>query len=408
MERKRALNALCIIFYFTFVIYAIYNNILGNAATVIMEHFGITESRQGLIVTIQSVGGLATGLFLAFCGERFDKIKGVATGMLVMGAACAMFYFSPNNPYLYILVCALLGGIGVNAADIMINGALTEVFADRGTTIVPLGHGIYSVGAMMAPIIVTSLIQPAQTATFSRPYLLVMTGSVISGVALLIVDAKAKKYTPYANMAASRAEAAGNPAEIFKTKKAWIIIAISFLYFSFELGYSTWMPTYAQTVLGMSFAASGRLMTVMFCANLIMRFLAPAVFKRVSIRKAFILFCALAAMSAAGCFIVKNATLAFILMPMASFFSGVASPGLILISSRVFPTRTASASSAVLMSISVSALTLPYLMGLIAEKVGFQVSIFTIVITLALSVVVMALFKDQSPVVPEPKKEKTK
>ena len=397
-QRQKTLALLCAILYLTYIYYAIYNNILNNSATVIMSHFSIGESRQGLIVTVQAIGGLASGLLLAFFGERFNKIRSLAAGVIILAAASLMFSFSPSFSYGYMLICAVVAGFGVTLIDILINGTIPDVFRSRSSTLLPVGQGVYSIGAMSAPIIVTALINPQQTSSYSRAYLVVVALGSVLAAALLIASRFATQYTPYADMSKIKASASGNPAEIFKSKKAWIIIAISFLYYSFELGYCTWLPTYAQKVLGMTFADAGRLMSLVFLGNLIMRFASPLLLKRMSTRRAFILLCSAAFVSATACFIIKSASLAFVLMPLAAFFSGAASPSIMLISTSVFPTRTASASSAVIMSISLSSIIVPYFMGIIAEKFSFSLSIFVIVILLGLSVIAMYLFKDQSPV----------
>lgn len=388
---------LCGAFFLSFTVYAVYNNILSNAAPVIMKHFGITESMHGLIITMQAVGGLAVGVFISFFGERFNKIKGVACGILMLGLTALLFYFSPQSSYLFLLVCAIMGGVSTFIADILINGALPEVFAENSSTVVPLGHALYSVGAMLTPLAVTAIINPEITSSYSKPYIIVVILGAVVGTSLLLINRKAVEYTPYRDMTVLKNRSVSNPAEIFKNKKAWMIIAISFFYFSFEMGYINWTPTYAQTVMGMSFEQSGRLMSAIFLGNLIMRFVAPGLFKKLKPRTVFLILWPLALVSAAVCFIFKNATLGFILLPLMAFCTGMSAPGLILISTGVFPTRTGAASSAVLNSINVSSLMVPYIIGLLTEKLGFSISIFTIILGLAIAIILMYTFKNQSP-----------
>ena len=305
--------------------------------------------------------------------------------------------FAPHNPYAYMLICAAAGGFGVYIIDILINSAIPETYGPKSVTLLPLGHGIYCVGAMAAPIVATTLIDPASSESFSRPYLVIAVLSAVMAAAMFVISRMATPFTPYAKL--NKSNSKSDPFEIFRSKKAWIIIALSFCYFSFEAGYCNWLPTYARDVLGMSFKTAGTLMTIVFFSSLIMKFFASYIFRKTSIRWAFIISCSLSSVLAAACFIIRDAKLAFVLMPLSVLFSGVASPGLILTSCRVFPKRTASASSAVLMSISISSIILPYIMGLIAENIGFQFSIFTIVIMEAAAVVIMALFRDQTPVI---------
>lgn len=54
-----------------------------------MAFFEITESQQGLILTLQAIGTLAASVYLALFGERHNKIYVVCFGMGIL-TLCAL------------------------------------------------------------------------------------------------------------------------------------------------------------------------------------------------------------------------------------------------------------------------------------------------------------------------------
>jgi len=57
-----------------FVVYAVYVNSFGPNASLMMEYFDITESKHGFIITVQSVGGILTAVWLSLFGEKYNNI----------------------------------------------------------------------------------------------------------------------------------------------------------------------------------------------------------------------------------------------------------------------------------------------------------------------------------------------
>ncbi len=138
-----------------------------------MAFFGITESRQGFVMTIQSPwrhrdDGAAAGLF----GERLHKLYGLLAGAVLVGVAGVTIGTMPlygNDSYGLLLVFALIGGVGYITIDLLMNGVIADVFPEKKSTLLPIVHGFYGLGAMLAPLLVTWL-DSGRPATFAVPY----------------------------------------------------------------------------------------------------------------------------------------------------------------------------------------------------------------------------------------------
>ena len=121
-----------------------------------MKYFNITESRHGFIITVQSIGGIITAIWLSLFGERYNKIYVISLCLALMAAGSILTgvipAFFPAGGYMLLLVFVLIAGIGYTGIDVMMNGVITETYPERKSTILPVAHAFYSTGAMVAPL----------------------------------------------------------------------------------------------------------------------------------------------------------------------------------------------------------------------------------------------------------------
>ena len=250
-----------------------------DRTSLIMKYFNITESRHGFIITVQSIGGIITAIWLSLFGERYNKIYVISLCLALMAAGSILTgvipAFFPAGGYMLLLVFVLIAGIGYTGIDVMMNGVITETYPERKSTILPVAHAFYSTGAMVAPLFVTLTVNAVKAETFSTPFLLVGILSAVVFAAYLVTGRKIMPSTPYADMKAFKIRANENPAEIFRTLRAWLILFACLLYFSFMYGLSVWMPTFFQQERGMGHQLSGLMSTILFFGELLMGFVSP-------------------------------------------------------------------------------------------------------------------------------------
>lgn len=389
---KRALTALC---FAMFLLYAMYFNGFGTNAQNTMAFFNITESQNGLIMTIQAIGCIIVTILLGLFGERINKIYGVMTGMLVMGAAGIMIgllpQFCPNGEgYGLMLGFSLVAGLGYIAVDLLMNGVVADVFPEKKTTILPIVHAFYGGGAMLAPLFVTALIDPDIPDTFALPYLILGAASAVVGVVVFFVAKKVTPETPYADRQALKRAGAQNPVEVFKSGKAWLFLLACFFYLCFQTGISTWLPKYSTDHLGMEYGNAALMVTLYFLGALVMRLLSPLVYKRISVRNFYIITLLLsAAVFLVFLFVPMQSGLRFALMVIMGLLQGSSVPGLVLMCCDAFPTRSASASSIVVLGVSLAALTAPVALGRLIESTGYFNAMLLLTVCIPLSVLAL-------------------
>jgi len=341
----------------------------GTIAPLTMEFYGINAGQQGLIMTMQAVGALGTALFVALKGEQYNKIHSIAFGLFVIGIVGGVVGSAPA--YVLLLVIIVIMGFGGAFIDIMMNGVMSDVYPQRKTTLLPFVHGFYMVGAMLVPVLVTLITNQDRPETFTRPFIVLLVMALAVGTVYLICGRSIRAETPYVNMEAMKRRVVENPAEIFKTGNAWFFIVVGYLYFTFQMGTTMWLPTFAIHNTGVDFTTGAMTLTVFFAGNLVMRFMSPLFFKRFSPRFIYGVFGGISGALMIASLFAGNITLMFILIAVAGFTQGSSVAAFMLTCIDAFPGRTASAASITTISSGTAILTAPLWMGVMSTKVGF-------------------------------------
>ena len=371
-KNRKLFSLLAVMCIGTMMLYAFYFNTFGSNASVMMDFFVIDNTQQGLIMTVQSVGALAAAVYFSLQGERFNKITVMVLGLLVMLLSAFATGIIPvfthgTAGYTPLLIFSCIGGIGMTMIGVMSNGILSDVYTKKKDTYIPLMHAFYGAACMVIPIIITNLVSADNPATFAYPYIMIAAVGVVIFIIFSVVGKKIKPLTPYADMSDMKKRVIENPAEIFKTGTAWVILIIGALYFLFQIGMASWLPTYAINDLKVDYSFSGYFCTAFFAGQLVMRFLIPVFLKKMSPQKSFILFLAIGSGVMLLAFLVQDVTLALTLIVIGGFFQGGGGVLTILIACDAFPQRTASASALNAFSSGIASLIGPYIIGAIAD-----------------------------------------
>jgi len=390
LKKKEALAKNHIIFIIlaccVYIVYAFYLNGFGTNAPVMMAFYSITSAQQGFIFTMQSIGALLMSVYLALHGERYNKINVFAAGTLMFTAASLAVGLAP--PYILLIVLVMAGGAGYSALDIMLNSMIPELYPNQKNTLLPIAHAFFGTGAMITPILITTLVNPDIPSSFSRPFLLIGAVGAVIFTAFFIASRRVIPETPYYDMAALKNHTSGNQAEIFKTKKAWMFLIAGVMFFSFQLGIVSWLPSYCREI-GLDFASSGAMLTAFFAGSLVMRFCGPIILKKMTARKAYILFGLFSAGAVAAALFTANHTAMTVLIAIGGFMQGSCVAFLFLMSTGAFPHRVASASSLITISVNAGAMTAPLWMGGLAELTGFRAPLLLVCALMVLSVLLI-------------------
>ena len=141
---KRILPLLAVLCFALFLLYGVYFNAFGANAESMMAFFGITESRQGFVMTIQSLGGIVMTVLLGLFGERLHKLYGLLAGAVLVGVAGVTIGTMPlygNDSYGLLLVFALVLAVW-SVCAVAADAQKADEAADETTAAKPAGQGL--------------------------------------------------------------------------------------------------------------------------------------------------------------------------------------------------------------------------------------------------------------------------
>ena len=396
-------TVLVILFFLMYLLYGVYFAGFGANSGSMMRFFGISEARQGMIMTVQSVGCVVLAVILGIWGERLNKLHGLLLGTLIMGMAGLLIgtltmYTKQGHGYGLMLGYSVFGGVGYITIDLLVNGAVADIYREKKTTYLPFAHAFYGAGAMLAPMFVSLLANPSRPASFSRPYLVLGVLSILLALVFFVVSRAVTPYTPYSDMSSIRKRAAANPVEVFADFRAWQYFLCCFLYLTFQTGLVAWLPRFFEEHFGTGYGAANSMLTLYFLGALIIRLLSPAIYKRVSVKKYFLISVGASVLVFMLFLLVPSMSFGMqrVLLILTGLLQGVAVPSLALLITDDFADRTASASSVIELGVAAAALVSPLMMGAIIEKAGYLCSMWVITGLLFLSVGVLATVKKRT------------
>ena len=395
---------LIVLLYAVFLMYGAYFNSFGTNAQATMSFYAITETQLGVILTVQALGCILVSLFLSLFGERFNKLRGVIVGLALMGLAALLIgtmtlYCKPGSGYMLMLVFSLMAGLGFISLDLLMTGVIADVYPDNKNVLLPFLHAFYGTGAMLAPLYVNALVKPELIQSYALPYRYIGIAAVVILVPLLIIGKKINPQTPYADMQEMRKRAKENPAEVFRSGKAWLFLLAGIFYLVFQICLSSWLPSYCSERLNFDTNSAGLILTAYFGGSLLMRFSSPFIFRKISVEKYYIIALSLSAVVFGLCFVLNPGKVLMIaLVALGGFIQGAGIPALVIMCCDAFPKRTASASSLTVLAVSISTFIGPVVMGRMIESLGYQVPMLVVTGCLLISVVIVSFAaKKKSP-----------
>lgn len=264
-------------------------------------------------------------------------------------------------------------GLGLTGYDVLMNSMIPDVFTgSEREGVLSLVHAFYGIGALAAPVLTTALIGGSPR-NFVRVFLLIAAGISLMLPIFAVIAHKLRPQTVYADMSALRTNASQNPAEVFKTGRAWLLFAAALCFLLFQNGANTWLPSYYHDAAGMSEQLSSLTLTAFYAGGIIMRFVSVYMFRKVKPQH----YCLAAGIGSALMLLItmyiKNPTVIMILVAIAGFCLGACAVAQMIIAVRVFPGRTASAMSIVVLASNAGALIAPALIGWMTDLMGYKV-----------------------------------
>lgn len=354
------------------------DSLRGIFSTIFQEHFSLTTTQLGLIVTASYIGNLVFLLVGGNLSTRFSKKRVLQVLILIWMAALALFAFTSNYTVLLIGMALALG------SSTLLNTTMN--------LITPL------LFATAPGFFVNFLFFTQEIGTSGSQYIL---GSHADGFAfwqhtnlvLLILGAVAFVLLLFCNVPEEAAAPADAPAQ--KGGYDWRIIVPYVLVFGFyfiaEHGVMNWMVAYGVDGLGLPQASAAKYLSVFFGGMMIGRLcLSPLVDKLGALKS-------LAAFGGVSCVLYLIGSLGgTVTMPVwaiSGLSFSILYPTLVMSIRLYFPAQQVSGAAGTILSIaSLADILFNVGFGKLVDMAGYAVSIRVLPLSVLAFFIVFMLF----------------
>ena len=354
------------------------DSLRGIFSTIFQEHFSLTTTQLGLIVTASYIGNLVFLLVGGNLSTRFSKKRVLQVLILIWMAALALFAFTSNYTVLLIGMALALG------SSTLLNTTMN--------LITPL------LFATAPGFFVNFLFFTQEIGTSGSQYIL---GSHADGFAfwqhtnlvLLILGAVAFVLLLFCNVPEEAAAPADAPAQ--KGGYDWRIIVpyvlVCGFYFIAEHGVMNWMVAYGVDGLGLPQASAAKYLSVFFGGMMIGRLcLSPLVDKLGALKS-------LAAFGGVSCVVYLIGSLGgAVTMPVwaiSGLSFSILYPTLVMSIRLYFPAQQVSGAAGTILSIaSLADILFNVGFGKLVDMAGYAVSIRVLPLSVLAFFIVFMLF----------------
>ena len=157
-KNKMMMNSFFLICCMIYCFSAAFLNAFGIASPEMQTYLHTSETQQGMILTFQSVGSVLAAIYLAFHGERFNKLKTLAAGALFLSSGSILTGLFPllfpsmtgsRTSYYLLFLSLFFASIGYVTIDLTMNSMIADVYSQTKERRIPILHTFYGLGAML-------------------------------------------------------------------------------------------------------------------------------------------------------------------------------------------------------------------------------------------------------------------
>lgn len=354
---------------------------IGTMIPEMIRRFDLSLSRGGLIVTVQSAGGIIALLAATLFADRINKRAAVAVSFGVLGLAWIGVGGAPI--YAALLGAFFVSGAAIRVLDIMLNAHVADMHPDgRGFHLNRL-HMYFSIGAFAGPMIARSLVDAGMG--WNEVYLAIGAVFVVASIPGHRRERRAPAVKVHAEAGAEPAADATSTRQtsdqttvlppqprlllrsLLRRPESYVLGAVLFFYIVHQSGVTTWLPLYMEESLGTTPAAAGFALSLFWIGIIAGRFLSARLAARFGASRLIIIGGLAGGLLLTAGTLVADSRVLMAVGFAAGTLTGATIPLAMVIAYRLFPANTGSATALLSLFMMSGRLLGPWVMGLIAE-----------------------------------------
>lgn len=367
--------------FLIFISIGVLSAILGPALPTLATRTGTSLATIGALVTTSYLGTMVSQIISGPLNDRLGQRPVLLVGIVLAALGTAGMALSHS---LWIMVPAsAVFGVGFGALDVTTNLLIAQRFAANSVPVLNLLHVFFGIGSVIGPAVAGLALDVADTAIPAF-----WVGIVIVLLPLPLVLRLSRGPIEIVDD--------GEPTTDFRLwhPLLWLLGAILLLYVGVEAGLGAWITAYVDRSTSLGEEAGALLTSGYWFALTVGRVLGALYGGRFTAQN--VLRACLIGMFAGGVLLAigtGNVTLTVIAVLLTGLFSGPPFPTVVAITTATFRRTPGRATSVVVAQASVGASTMPWIMGVLLDKVSPEAMTLFVVSETVLLLVIYALFQ---------------
>jgi Major Facilitator Superfamily. len=357
----------------------IYASIFQSTVSNIAKSYHVSSVYMGSFITLYFIGCLVGAVILGELADRMEKKRVIILSILIMVSGIFIIYLIKN--LLATNIGVFVVGVGINGIDCVVIGALSDVNKGKEVKYMNMAHALYCLGTIIGPLLVMAFVRFDNWRVMYFPVAILFL--------ILMVYIASLNYSNDIGSHKNEKESIIS-LELIK-KPSCILLSFSmFLYVGVETGTTYWMGTYINSVFRNEKTGMA-LLSLFWGGMMVGRYMAGR-FHRMEDKVLFwglvlsIVFSS--ALQFSNHIIFVSICITMTGVCLAPVFCAIVTKA-----TRRYPEVSGSATGVVVTLGSLGGVSIPFLMGVISQKLSVKGAFFFI--PLILVVLVSTLLYDK-------------
>ncbi|KAK6218632.1 major facilitator superfamily transporter [Colletotrichum tabaci] len=356
--------------FFSFIIAGMNDAAVGALIPYLETYYDLSYTVVSLIFLTPFAGYSVAAFTNARIHQKFGQ-RGVA----IMAPLCHIITYvvlALHPPYPVLVVANAISGFGNGLTDACFCAWIGAM--DQANTIQGFLHSSYSVGALISPLIATSMVVTAQLPWYNYYY--VMVGAAVLELVGLVITFWPKTGAVYRAEHAHENEGQGGAGTrvALKSKVTWLCSLFFFAYMGVEVGLGGWIVTFMLRVRKASAYASGVSATGFWAGQALGRACLGFVTERFGERLCISIYLVICIALQLLFWLVPQFVVSAIAVAFLGFFLGPLFPGAVMMTAKLLPKHIHVSAIGFAMAIGGTGGTVfPFIIGAIATSRGVSV-----------------------------------
>jgi len=261
-QQKRNYILFTIAIFASFAIFGLSEGIRGPAVPRIQAEFMLTELHLGLLLALSSAGYLVACTLTAKLAGKIGIRYCHVLGLILISLSGVSIFFAPS--FIMVLVGFFLMNIGFGALDIATGVLSAKIFVKNTGTMMNLTHFAFGAGAVIAPIISTSIMTARfadQVSSWRYVYLIALSFALIPAIPLLLGRLKNSEH----------GSGKSGYRDMLKKPSIWLVTLVLFFGLIAESGIASWFVAYLESSYAFTSERAALFLTLYFVSFMVAR-----------------------------------------------------------------------------------------------------------------------------------------